>query len=900
MIRRILRAFFSEISYLADTFSWIFSNLKTKKGAKLVYRTFLAYSLAVIIITARGFSWYFRTLANPRRRRKLLNETFIIGAVVFLFFIGGIFLWAATLQIPDLNSFDHKLISQSTKIFDRTGNVLLYDLGGDVRRTVVTFDQISPNMKKATLAIEDAEFYHHGAIRPTSIIRALWINFTRLGFHQGGSTITQQVIKNSLLNNSKSVTRKIKEWILAIKLEQEADKNSILNLYLNIVPYGGNIYGVEEASEAYYGVHAIDLTIGQSAYLAALTQAPSHYSPYGSHRDELESRKTLVLSKMLQNKLITEAEYASATAEKVAFTSQPANSIKAPHFVMYTVQYLEDKYGNDIVQNNSLRVITTVDYPMQQKAEEIVKNYVDSNENSLKAHNASLVAADPKTGQILTMVGSRDYFSKTIDGNFNVATAHRQPGSSFKPFVYATAFNKGYTPKTILFDLDTEFNVNCTPDHVPTTPSSVCYDPQNYEGGFKGPMTIRDALAQSRNIPGVKALYLAGIQSSIDTAHAMGIQSLNAGAGNYGLTLVLGGGEVTPLDMAEAYSVFANNGLRNPATGILSITDRDGHVLEEYATTTPEQALPEQSALEINDILSDNQARAPIFGSRYFGDQHVAMKTGTTNNSRDAWIIGYTPDIAVSAWMGNNDNSPMIQKASAVIVAPMWKKFMDFVLPKYSQNEFKPPAPLDETNMKPVLRGIWQGNVAYTQDKTTGLLATDATPPEMRQDVYTNNVHEILYYVNKNDPQGPAPTNPASDPQFRNWESSVANWAGSNGLSSALDGTLGTSTVPTTYDNAHTPEAAPKISITSPVSGSSYPRNQPISVNISTQGSFSLAKVDYFVNGSFVGSANKSPFTFSFVPNDVAGISSHNEIRAVGYDSVLNKGEAVVSFDINP
>src|SRR5581483_6622113 len=816
MLRRLFKSLIEEVDYLANTFGWILRHLQSWRGAKLVFRTLLAYFVTSMILFWRGVIWYFRALRNPRRRGRLIRETIAILIVLFLFFVGTTLLWAASLQIPDLNSFDHRLISQSTKIYDRTGNVLLYDLGGEVRRTVVPFDQISPNIKNASLAIEDAGFYQHGAIKTSSIIRALLYDLTHFTTTQGGSTITQQVIKNSLLNNSKSPTRKLKEWILAIKLEEQADKDTILNLYLNIIPYGGNIYGVEEASEAYFGVHAIDLTLAQSAYLAAMVQAPSYYSPYGAHRDALENGKNLVLSKMKENGFITEDQYNQALAEKIAFVSQPINSIKAPHFSMYIVQYLEDKYGEDVVQNDGLKVTTTLDYTVQQKAEDIVKTYVDTNGKKFKASNAALVAADPKTGQILAMVGSRDYFSKEIDGNFNVATAHRQPGSSFKPFVYATAFNKGYTPDTILFDVDTEFNANCTPDHIPTNSGTTCYDPQNYEGGYQGPMTIRAALGQSRNIPGVKALYLAVIQASLDTAHAIDIQSLNAGPAIYGLTLVLGGGEVSPLDMAEAYGVFANNGAKNPATGILSVVDRDGKVLEQYATDTPEQVIPEQTAEEMNDILSDNNARAPIFGSHYFGSQRVAMKTGTTNNSRDAWIIGYTPDISVSAWMGNNDNTPMAQQAAATIVAPMWKKFMDAVLPQYSADEFKPPAPIDESNMKPVLRGVWQGNVAYTLDKSTGLLATPDTPPEMRQDVYDNNVHEILYYVNKNDPQGPPPTNPAADPQFANWEAGVSRWAATAGYTSS---TTPSSTAPTGFDNVHTQAAAPKISITNPGNG---------------------------------------------------------------------------------
>ncbi len=837
----------------------------------------------------------FRQLGGKLKNWKVIRDGLIILVILFLIAVGAILLWSSFLQIPDLNSFDQKLISQSTQIYDRTGKILLYDLGHEVRRTVVPFDQISPNIKNATVAIEDAEFYTHKGIRPTSIIRAILYDILHFGINpQGGSTITQQVIKNSLLTNNRSITRKIKEWILAIKLEQQADKDTILNLYLNLIPYGGNIYGIEEASQTYFGKHSIDLTLTESAYLAAMTQAPSYYSPYGAHREALEVRKNLVLEKMLENHFITQKQHDQAMTEQATFLSQPTNSIKAPHFSMFIEQYLEDKYGVDVVAQSGLKVITTLDYVMQQKAEDIVSKYVKDHAKSFKASNGALVAIDPKSGQILTMVGSRDYFDKDIDGNFNVATAHRQPGSSFKPFVYSTAFDKGYTPDTVVFDVNTEFSVNCSVDSVPNFPGAQCYNPQNYEGGYQGPMTLRKALGQSRNIPGVKVLYLAGVKESLNTAHAMGIQSLNGSPNQYGLTLVLGGGEVSPLDMAEAYGVFANNGARNPETGILSVIDRDGKVLEEFATSTT-QAIPEQSALLINDILSDTGARTQIFPPSYFGTRKVAMKTGTTNDSRDAWVIGYTPDIAVSAWMGNNDNSPMVQKASALIVAPMWKQFMDAILPDLSDTPFKAPSPIDESSMKPVLRGVWQGGVAYTTDKTTGGIATELTPPELRQDVYNYNVHEILYWLNKDDPQGPPPENPALDPQFEHWEIPVERWAATQGYSSLIS----SSSAPSVFDTAHTPESAPKISITNPNAGRSYSRSDSLIITINNQGLFPLSKVDYFVNGSYIGSADRAPFSFTFTPEAVSNLKEVNELRAEAYDNVLNKGEASVLFKIS-
>lgn len=676
---------------------------------------------------------------------------------------GAFLLWAANLKTPDINSFDTRLAGISTKIYDRTGTVLLYDVNSQVRRTVVPFDQISNNLKNATIAIEDADFYSHKGIKISSIIRAFFANIFSGGFSQGGSTITQQVVKNSLLTQNKTISRKIKEWILALKLERVASKDEILDLYLNTSPYGGNVYGVEEASQVFFGKSANDLDVAESAYIAALPQAPSYYSPFGSHRDALDERKNLVLKQMYENNFITEDQYEKSKNEVVAFKDAPQNALKAPHFVMFVLQYLEDKYGETAVEEGGLKVTTTLDYPMEAKAENIVKNYVTSNEQTFKADNGSIVAIDPKTGQILTMVGSRDYFDKEIDGNYNIATAQRQPGSSFKPFVYATLFDKGYTPDTILFDVHTEFSTNCTPNSVPKFPGAVCYAPQNYEGGYEGPITIRRALAESRNIPAVKALYLAGIADTLKTATEMGITQLKSPS-DYGLPLAIGAADVSLLDMTSAFGVFADNGIRNPYTAILKVEDKDGNTLEQF-TPSPAQVFDEQPVLEVTDIISDNAARAPIFGSNYIPGRTVAIKTGTTNDSRDAWILGYTPSIVVGAWMGNNDNSPMIQKASAIIVAPMWKQFMVDVLKGLPVEDFKKPDPIDESTLKPVLRGIWQYGSAYGDDPNT----------------LTSGVHSILYWVNKDDPRGPAPQNPEADPEFDLWEAGVQNWAASQG-----------------------------------------------------------------------------------------------------------------------
>ncbi len=697
-----------------------------------------------------------------------------IGSLVALV-AGGVFLWAASLRLPEFSVINDRKIEQSTKIYDRTGEILLNDVHQNIRRTVVPFDQVSRNIKNATVAIEDAEFYEHIGVKPTAIIRAILTNLISgdLLSGQGGSTITQQVVKNSLLTTEKSITRKLKEWVIAIKLERIMTKEEILALYLNEAPYGGNIYGVQEASRQFFNKNASDVTLAEAAYLAALPQAPTYYSPYGGNLVDLEKRKSLVLKRMEEIGFINEDERTTADTEAVVFNPRPDQSVQAPHFVFYIRDYLEKKYGQAAVEERGFKVITTLDFDLQKKAEEIILRGAMQNEKNFNASNAGLIALDPKTGQILAMVGSRDYFDENIDGAVNVTLAKRQPGSSFKPFVYATAFKKGYTPDTILFDVPMQFSTACSVSD--RTSNGECYSPKNYDGIFRGPMTVRDALAQSINVPAIQGLYLAGINESLKTARDLGISTL-ADAGRYGLTLVLGGGEVTLLEMAGAYGTFANEGNRNPTTGILRIEDSEGNMLEEFSQK-PYRVLDRNIALQISDILSDNTARTPSYGERsslYFPSHDVAAKTGTTNDYRDAWILGYTPNIVVGAWAGNNDNTPMEKKVAGLIIAPLWHEVMDVALQEVDNDNFPSPEYNYDEDTKPVLRGIWQGG-EYVDKK--GKLVSDGKGGDyVRQDV-----HSILYWVDKDHPTTAIPTSPQKDPQFKYWEYGVLNWAAQNG-----------------------------------------------------------------------------------------------------------------------
>jgi 1A family penicillin-binding protein len=755
-----------------------------------------------------------------------------IGLIFFVFF-GFFLIWFATIELPDLDNFENRIVAESTKIYDRTGKVVLFDVHGNVRRTVVPLEDISDYLKWATIAIEDQNFYNHKGVEPKAIVRAILTNIKdgNLLSGQGGSTITQQIIKNALLTTDKKVSRKIKEWVLAPRLEAKLTKDEILSLYLNEIPYGGTVYGAQEASRRFFGKDAKDLTIIESAYLAALPQAPTFFSPYGNNREALENRKNKVLREMRKLNFITEEEFTVAMSTKADFQRQEDYGIKAPHFVMYIREILEEKYGVDAVEKGGLKVITSLDWELQQEAEEIAKKWALVNTERYDAENASFVAIDPNTGQILTMVGSRNYFDEKIDGNFNIATASRQPGSSIKPIIYAEAFNKGYRPETVVFDVPTEFSTTCYS-------GGNCYSPQNYDNKFRGPINLRDALAQSLNVPAVKVLYLAGIEDSLTLAKRMGLQTLT-NPRQYGLTLVLGGGEVRPLDMAAAYSVFAADGIKRDINGILKVEDKKGKTLEDFKVSES-RVLPEQTARLISSVLSDNQARTPAFGANSplnFGNINVAAKTGTTNDYRDTWIVGYTPNISVVAWAGNNNNRSMQKLTAGFIVAPMWNEFMQKAIAKYPGSNFINPAPIDE-NLKPVLRGIWENQ---------------------------NGVHEILHWVNRSNPLGPPPSSPASDSQYILWEEPVKKWLA--GISFE-------------ENNQST-----SLQIINPERGKSYIGSLEIYVAASLIGSeIQSGKVS--LNGEYLGDLNPEGGVYSFIPNQItSSIIGENTVMVEVIDS---------------
>lgn len=801
-------------------------------------------------------------------KKRFLKILALIVLALSLVTASAIFVWVASLEIPSLDGFEARKVTQSTKIYDRTGKILLFDLYEDIRRTVVPLSSISRNAKNATIAIEDAEFYDHYGIKPKSILRAMFANLRSGSYSQGGSTITQQIVKNALLTKNKTITRKVKEWILAIKLDAKMSKDEILAIYLNDSPYGGTIYGIEEASQYFFGVSASDLTIPQAAYLAALPQRPTYYSPYGERKDALETRKNLVLQKMREKDFITEQEYNDALNETVEFVEYGDKNIKAPHFVFYIRNYLEKKYGRAVVYESGLKIISTLDYRLQKQAEKLLKEYSLANEKKFKAKNSAMVAIDPQTGQILAMIGSRDYFDDSIDGKFNVATALRQPGSTFKPLVYSLAFEKGYTPNTVLFDLPTQFSTNCAVDNL--TMTDGCYSPKNYDNKFRGPITMANALAQSINIPAIKTLYLVGIGNAISHAAKMGITSLTKGANYYGFSLVLGGGEVSLLELTNAYGAFANDGVANKYSAILKVEDSAGTTLEEYEQKE-ERVLSKNTARKIANILSDNAARAPAYGSRsplFFNDRQVAAKTGTTNNFKDVWIIGFTPNIVVGTWAGNNDGTPIVNEFAGFVLAPMWRAIMSEALKLVPNKNFEKPT-TTSTSTKPVLNGSWQGNSADSP-----------------------SVHSILHWVNKDDPTGPPPNNPNVDPQYKFWEYAVRKWSKNSDLN------FGTSTQTQTNSNAFDRPSATSVRymrITSPQNGARVRGGALLTTALTYSPSTAITKVEYYLDGIFVGSATRAPFSISIVPN---GRGTHT-IKAIGRAGFVGTYTDEVNFFVD-
>lgn len=609
----------------------------------------------------------------------VLFITIAIGLTFYLLIIKG---------IPSPYDLGSREPNVSTKIYDRNG-VLLYKIYKDENRTILPLNQIPESVKLATLAAEDAEFYSHPGFSVKGIFRAL-VQDIKTGKIHGGSTITQQLVKNTLLSPEKTIIRKVREIILSVQIETIYTKDQILEMYLNEVSYGGTAYGIEEASESYFGKSVGNLNLAESAMLAGLPKSPTTFSPFGSHPELAFDRQREVLRLMVINKYISEEEFVKASEEKLHFVSKKTE-IKAPHFVMYVRQILADKYGEETLENGGLEVVTSLDLNIQEIADKVVKSEV-SKLTDLHVGNGAALVINPQTGEILAMVGSKDYFDIENDGNVNVLTSQRQPGSSIKVVNYAFALGNGFTPASIINDSPITYNM----------PGAAPYSPVNYDGKFVGNVTLRSALAESRNIPAVKVLASYGVSKMIDQGKLMGITTWGD-TKNYGLSLTLGGGAVKATDLAKVYATLANSGKTPDLMPILQVKNYKGQILENNEPKV-NQSIDQRISFLLTDILKDNNARSRAFGYNSYlvvkDHPEVAVKTGTSNDLRDNWAIGYNQNYLVLTWVGNNDNSPMSRVASGVTGAsPIWNKIITNILNGQPSIDWNAPLGVSKINI---------------------------------------------------------------------------------------------------------------------------------------------------------------------------------------------------------
>ncbi len=687
----------------------------------------------------------------------------LYGLIACIVMVPLLFLWFAR-DLPTPGKLVTSKYTDATRIVDRKGE-LLYSVYQDENRSYVNLSQIPKDLEEATISIEDKDFYKNNGFSPIAYVRVARNAIMGKGL-AGGSTITQQLVKNVLLSNERSLPRKIKELILAIQVNQKYKKTEILEMYLNNISYGGTAVGVEAASQQYFGKKATKLNLAESAFLAGLPQSPSRYAPFTGSKAYV-GRTEAVLKQMVANKYITKSEAADALDEIKNYKfSERDEAIKAAHFVMYVREKLANQFGEQAVTTGGLQVTTSLDYSIQEKAEEIVKEEVDKLK-SYKVGNGAAVVTDPKTGEVLAMVGSKDYFDRENEGNYNVAVHNtRQPGSSMKPIVYAAALEKGYTASTLLMDTKTDF---------PVVGNPPIYTPVNYDGRFRGPSQVRFALGNSLNIPAVKMLAKVGIEPVMRKAYEMGINNWEPTLKNrsgVGLSLVLGGRETSLIDEVTAYSVFANGGVKQDPVTIIKVTDPKGKVLFERKKTNGKKVLSEEVAFIISHILLDNNARSAAFGASSFLNipgKTVSVKTGTTDDKRDNWTIGYTPSVVVGVWVGNNDNTPMNQAIASGVTgaSPIWNKIMKEVLKDKTDEQPQKP-----DNVIAVMVDGFAGGLPHGSQPKRSEYFVKGTEPTGESDIYKSKDGQEYFVFREDDPV-------SSDGQNR-WQKGIDEWIEQN------------------------------------------------------------------------------------------------------------------------
>ena len=871
---------------------------------------------------------------------KILLIIFIIITLSITALFGILLIIFTTL--PDIDNIQNLVAAQSSVIYDREGNIL-YTIHGEENRKNITLNQISSNAVNAVLAIEDDQFYQHSGIDLGAILKAICSEIYVCRKSRGGSTITQQYIKNAFLNSERKYSRKLREIMLALQLENRYSKDQILEMYLNRIPYGANIFGIETAAQTFFNKSAKDLSVAEGAILAAIPKAPTYFSPYGSYKyakinldtDEIikmniyseqdlinhnpkfiskgllgksyifgenenqrniyiKGRTDFVLNRMQILGFISESEVQTALEEiKLKKFIPYHETIFAPHFVMYIREILEQKYGKEQIEKGGLKITTTLDSNLQTAAEKAIETYGDTNEKRFQATNASLLSINPNNGQILAMVGSRDYWNDEIDGKVNVALRPRLPGSSFKPIAYAAAFLQGYAPSTVLYDVKTKFGDD--------------YEPENFDGEFRGPVSIRQALAHSINIPAVKATYLAGVSNVIDLARKMGIQ-LNQPSNWYGVSLGLGAGEARLIDITTAYSIFANGGYKTSPIAILKVEDKKGNILEEYQPLhTRELILDPQIAYLINNILSDIEARPEGYWREQLSipGQINAAKTGTSNKKKkdinypfDTWTVGYTRQIATGVWAGNNDGSHLSLKASGLDTAGrIWHDFMVVATKNLPREPFEQPDGIKWVNIAKQSGKLPSGHTPEEEiktavfssfsvpreydesyqlveiDKVSEKLATEFTPQAAREMKAYYRHHSIL-----------------SDKA--DWEDAVRQWAEENGQDEEL---------PTEYDDIHTEETMdikPQINIISPVTQSTVSAPY-IGVWVDIKSPAGISKVDYFWDNKIIDTVAHPPYKGQLkISRRGTQKGSTHTIKAVVYDELYRSNQSSVIVKI--
>ncbi len=864
--------------------------------------------------SARSFRDYSRLPKySEHADKKMVILTYLASFALFCVIAGTLVVFAAFVfysrDLPDPDQLLERSDELSTKLFDRNGKPI-FEVYGEKNRVLIKYEDVSPHLVNATLAVEDANFYTHRGFYFLGMLRAVKNTLTGQGL-QGGSTLTQQVVKNAVLTQERTVTRKIKEFILALQLENKYTKEQIIQMYLNETPYGGQNYGVLTAAKAYFNKEPKDLTIAESAYLAGVPQRPSYYSFFGADPEAGIERKNYVLYLMNEKGWIgadgkrhylSDEEYETAKAEELAF-DRGRVSFQAPHFVFYAKDYLAEIFGEEVVEQGGLQVTTSLDLDLQAKAEEIVADEVDSSAY-LNLGNGALVALDPKTGQILAMVGSKDYFAEpapegctsgiageggcVFDPNVNITTSLRQPGSSIKPITYATMLEQGYTAAFPFLDVQTKFQ-GSSPDQP--------YIPDNYDGLFRGPMSLRRSLANSLNIPAVKALKIVGIDNMLETAEKLGITTLTERE-RYGLALTLGGGETKLVEMTSAFGAFANKGVHVEATPVIEVKDSSGNVLYKH-TPVEKKALSEETAFLISDILSDDGARSTVFGSGSLlniSGHQVGVKTGTTDDLRDNYAIGFTPSIVTGVWVGNNNNEPMSYVASGISGAtPIWNRFMvDFLSGKDPEN-FVAPSTVEKMTID-TLTGM-QPYEDFPSRQEWLVKGTEPTAPSewyQRLEICKEDgllASDACRKANKTDEKSFVDIRA----ELPEWQVYVDKWIGENfSGDSAYFPPKMISGLEFDEDGDLNEDTSPVVGITSFKDGDTAPLEFRLKVEVSSPNEIDYVKI--YMDGDEVTEDGSEPFGYNFTLNSAQ--AGKHTFRAKARDEKGNEGETSIEVTV--